>query len=125
MEEVRSIHVGLPSPADLFNLVWKLVPDFVKNEIRELAANSKDQQIARAITEYVKMALSALPIPVPAIFLNAAANLVIPPLVSYIMEHLADTNTRVGLPVSFLCAKDMCAQLHTCPQHPQGAQGPW
>ncbi|KAL2001287.1 hypothetical protein VTN02DRAFT_1954 [Thermoascus thermophilus] len=101
LEEALPVYFSLPSPADLFSLVWGLVPRFIKDKIHDLAKNGKDQQIARAITEYVKMALSALPLPVPTIFLNAAANLVIPPLVAYIIEKFAGGGGTVKAGANF------------------------
>jgi len=81
--------IQFPSPADLYQPVWDLIPGFLKDRIRQWAKDTNMQgTIAREITEYVKIALSALPIPVPAIFVNAVANLVIPPLVQYLVTKL-------------------------------------
>jgi len=84
--------LGLPGPAELFNLVWGLVPGFVKDKISQWAKENKDGAIANEIASYVKMALGMLPLPIPAFFINATANLVIPPLVSFIIGHLAGIN---------------------------------
>lgn len=101
------LEISFPSPADLYKSVWGLIPDFIKDKIREWAKNGMEQQIAREITNYVKMALGALPIPVPSIFINAVANLVIPPLVTYIINLLvgsaAAAETATGGKVATLC----------------------
>ncbi|KDR65379.1 hypothetical protein GALMADRAFT_1366210 [Galerina marginata CBS 339.88] len=69
---------GLPSPKELYDRVLKLLPDFVKSKINKWAESNKDGAIADIIITYVKKALGFLGI--PAIFLNAVTNLVIPPL---------------------------------------------
>lgn len=75
--------LGLPSPEALFNVVWKLVPDFVRAKILQWAKSKMDGAIANEITSYVKRALEM--IHVPALFANAVTNLVIPPLVNHII----------------------------------------
>lgn len=90
--------IKFPSPADIFDKVWGLVPDFLKTRITQWAQDGKDQQIAREITSYVKTALGLLPIPVPKLLVNAVANLVIPPLVSFIINKLAKKSLGVSLP---------------------------
>ena len=81
--------IGLPTPKVLFDVVWKLVPDFVKAKIKQWAKSKMDGPIANEITAYVKRGLGLLPVPIPAFFVNAITNLVIPPLVSYIIAFLA------------------------------------
>ncbi|KAF8892340.1 hypothetical protein CPB84DRAFT_1732422 [Gymnopilus junonius] len=83
--------IGLPTPDVLFNIVWKLVPDFVKSKVTQWAKGKMDGPIANEITSYVKQALGLLPLPIPAFFVNAVTNLVIPPLVSLIISKLAGT----------------------------------
>lgn len=81
----------VPSPDVLVAFVWNVIPKFMKDKIRAWAKDKKNGgTIAREITEYVKQALSLLPIPVPGIFINFAANLAIPPLVTYIINHIAE-----------------------------------
>ena len=74
----------------MFTLVWDLVPRFLKARIRDWAEADMEGPIAQEITEYVKLALGALPIPVPAILINAAANLIVPPLARLIINELAN-----------------------------------
>ncbi|KAI0405760.1 hypothetical protein F4802DRAFT_170788 [Xylaria palmicola] len=81
--------ITFPTPKDVFNLVWDLIPVFLKDKIALWAADNMEGPIAQEITEYVKQALGLLPIPVPGIFVNAAANLIIPPLVRLIINELA------------------------------------
>ncbi|KAF8876436.1 hypothetical protein CPB84DRAFT_1828999 [Gymnopilus junonius] len=83
--------IGLPSPDVLFDIVWKLVPDFVKSKVTQWAKANMDGPIATEIAGYVKQALRLLPLPIPAFFVNAVTNLVIPPLVSFIISKLAAT----------------------------------
>lgn len=82
--------IVVPSPDALVTFVWNLIPKFLKDKIRAWAKDNMDGTIAREITDYVKQALSLLPIPIPGIFINFAANLAIPPLVTYIIKHIAD-----------------------------------
>lgn len=80
--------VDLPSTEDVYNVVWNIIPDFLKERIRQWAHEGQDGSIAREITAFVKQALAMLPIPVPGIFINTAANLIIPPLVTYIIGQI-------------------------------------
>ena len=89
MEADPEMLIGLPTPKVLFDVVWKLVPDFVKAKIKQWAKSKMDGPIANEITAYVKRGLGLLPVPIPAFFVNAITNLVIPPLVSYIIAFLA------------------------------------
>ncbi|KAK5625922.1 hypothetical protein RRF57_001638 [Xylaria bambusicola] len=61
-----------PTPDELFKKVWKLIPDFIKDKIRQWAKEDKDGDkegfIGEAIAEFVKAALGLLPIPVPGSF---------------------------------------------------------
>lgn len=83
-----SFELFFPSATDILELVWKAIPDFLKKEIEKWAAQGMEQQIARAITEIVKTVLNKLPFPVPSVFIDAAANLVIPPLVALIVQKV-------------------------------------
>ncbi|KAI1176106.1 hypothetical protein F4777DRAFT_547823 [Nemania sp. FL0916] len=65
----------------------------MKDRIKQWVKEKKQGPIAQEITTYVKRALTALPIPVPAIFINTVANVVIPPLVSFIMSKLGGNET--------------------------------
>ena len=93
----KAVPVGLPTPKDLFKIVWGLVPDFVKSKITNWAKQKMDGPIANEITGYVKQALGLLPLPIPVFFVNAVANLVIPPLVTYIIDSLASSVGLVSL----------------------------
>jgi len=84
---------ALPTPSALFNIVWGLVPDFVKTKVKQWAKDNMDGAIANEITQYVKTALGMLPIPIPGFFVNSVASLVIPPLVTYIISSLGRSTT--------------------------------
>lgn len=81
--------VSLPSPDLLFKPVWNIIPDFIKDKIRIWAKANQEGPIAQEINEFVKQALRTLPIPIPGIFVEAAANLLIPPLVRFIIDELS------------------------------------
>ncbi|KAF8967252.1 hypothetical protein BDZ97DRAFT_1981611 [Flammula alnicola] len=97
--------IGLPTPKILFDAVWKIVPDFVKTRITQWAKANMDGPIANELTSYVKQGLAALPIPIPSFFVNAVANLAIPPLVSYIIANIANladsTTLAIDAPLIF------------------------
>lgn len=91
------IAIKFPSPSDIFDKVWKLIPDYLKTRITGWAKDNQSGEIAREITEYVKTALGLLPIPVPGIFINSVANVVIPPLVKYLINKLKGQGSLVGI----------------------------
>ena len=80
---------GLPTPKDLYNLVWKLLPAYVRSKVTEWAKKGLEGPIANEIRDFVKTALGLLPIPIPSFFINSVVNLVIPPLVKYIIRFLS------------------------------------
>ncbi|EDR03344.1 uncharacterized protein LACBIDRAFT_307492 [Laccaria bicolor S238N-H82] len=86
---------GLPSAGDLFKIVWKLLPDFVKSKVTDWAKANLQGPIANEINGYVKRALSLLPLPVPAFFVNAVTNLVIPPLVAFIVSNVPKLDPKL------------------------------
>jgi hypothetical protein len=71
--------VTFPSPQDLYDRAMKTIPGFLRAKIRKWAKDNMEGPIGLEITEYVKQVMSLLPVPVPAIFLNAAVNLIVPP----------------------------------------------
>lgn len=81
-----AVFISFPSAKTMYDLVWGMVPDFLKDKIKSWAKGGNEQAIAREITSYVKSALRMPPIPVPSILVNAVVNLVIPPLVRYIVN---------------------------------------
>ncbi|KAI0249598.1 hypothetical protein BJV78DRAFT_654572 [Lactifluus subvellereus] len=87
------MEIGLPTAKVLFDIVWGLLPDFIRTRVTQWAQSDMEGAIANEITEYVKIALGLLDIPVPAFFVNAVANLVIPPLVAYIVKYLTSSDS--------------------------------
>lgn len=79
---------AVPSPMDLYKLVWDIVPDGLKRKIADWAAKNMEGPIADEINDFVKQILRTLPLPIPGIFVNAAANMIIPPLVRVIIGQL-------------------------------------
>lgn len=78
----------LPNPANLFRLVWRRVPNILKDRINAWAREKQRQPIAREIASYVKEVLLQLPIPVPRFLIHASVNLAVPPLVEFIIGRL-------------------------------------
>lgn len=91
--------ITFPSPETLFAIIWKLIPVYIQQKITDLADENNARAITQEIYSYVKVALGLLPIPVPGIFIDAAVNLVVPPLVAYIVTKLSSsTQDTVSLP---------------------------
>lgn len=115
MDELPPLEaIKFPSPADIYNKVWGAIPDFLKARITQWAKSGNQREIAREITSYVKTALGLLPVPVPKILINAAANLVIPPLVQLIISKLAQSGGKAdtGAAVTFRAMHDVTPQTH-------------
>ena len=87
-EGIPVVLLGLPTPRDLFNKVWSIVPEHIRSKVTEWARKKMEGPIAFEIRDYVKQGLGLLPIPIPPFFLNSVCNVAIPALVKFILGAL-------------------------------------
>ncbi|KAG2026237.1 hypothetical protein GB937_001745 [Aspergillus fischeri] len=79
---------GLPDINKLVEMVWDLIPTFIRAQIKVWVKAKNSQPIAKAISSFVATVIS--PLGIPAFLVNGIVGILVPQLVSLLFQIVDD-----------------------------------